>query len=377
MKKCKIISIIAIFLLMISVTVYAQPEATKSKASMLIEFETGEVLYEQNADAKLPVASVTKIMTLCLIFDKIESEQLNPEEIVTVSDNAAGMGGSQVYLESNGKYKVKELIKSIIIASANDACVAMAEHMAGSQQAFVELMNQKAKQLGMHNTCFVNCTGMPSKGHYSTARDVAKMSAELVKHEMFFDYSNIWMDEIQHSGGRITQLTNTNKLVRFFDGCDGIKTGYTDEAGHCISATVCRDNMRLISVIIGGETSQSRFDDARNLINYGFANYEKRELTDHADIPDTIELVGGIEKRISIAPSEQKCVILNKSDRNNVSYTVNLPQSISAPVKRGDVVGSIVFELNGQKIDEINIVAIQDGNKATIWQYFNKLIQQW
>ncbi len=377
MKKCKIISVMLIFLLLLSVTAYAQPAPAKAKAAILVECNTGKVLYQQDANKKLPIASVTKIMTLCLIFDKMESGNLGAEDIVTVSDKAAGMGGSQVFLESGGNYAAKELIKSIIIASANDACVAMAEHLAGSQEAFVALMNQKAQQLGMQDTCFVNCTGMPAEGHLSTAADVAKMSAELVRHDMFFNYSSTWMDQIEHSGGRVTGLTNTNKLVRFFDGCDGIKTGYTDEAGHCISATVQRDGMRLISVIIGGQTSQDRFDDARQLLNYGFATFAKQELLAGVDLPKNIALVGGMEKTVDIAPSEDANLILNKNDRSNITYTVNLPQSVKAPVNKGDVIGNLTYQLNGQQVAKISIIATCDGKEATAEKYFNKLIQLW
>jgi len=377
MLNCKFISIIVLLSLILCIPAYAQPEATNSKSAILIESDTGEVLYKQDADVRLPIASVTKIMTLCLIFDKMEAGQFNGEDIVTVSDNAAGMGGSQVFLEAGGKYAVNDLIKCIIVASANDACVAMAEYVSGSQSAFVELMNQKASQLNLNNTNFVNCTGMPAKGHYSSAEDVAIMSCELVKHEEFFNYSSIWMDEIEHSGGRVTGLTNTNKLVRFFDGCDGIKTGYTNEAGHCISATVKKGNMRLISVIIGGETSQGRFDDARDLINYGFANYEKRSLGSEVELPQSIALCDGMEKSILIKTIGDQYKVIRKSDAGKVSYKVNLPESINAPVKEGEIIGSVDFMLNGEKIGEIKIAVSQNGSKATVEQYFNKLAQQW
>lgn len=395
MIKCKIISVMLILLFAFSISAYAAPQTDSvnfnseletinaqlapadAKAAILVECQTGKVLYSQDAEKKLPIASVTKIMTLCLIFDKIESGHITKDDIVTVSDNAAGMGGSQVFLESGGKYPVKELVKSIIIASANDACVAMAEYISGTQDAFVLAMNQKAKQLGMNDTHFVNCTGMPHDEHLSTAADVAKMSAELIKHDMFFSYSSIWMDEIKHSGGRVTGLTNTNKLVRFFDGCDGIKTGYTSQAGHCVAATVCRDGMRLISVIIGGQTSQGRFDDARRLLNYGFATFTKLRLAENVDIPQGIKLEGGMEKYAEIILKDDPCIVINKNDAGNVAYTVNLPPSIKAPLKDGDVVGDIVFSFNGQELARVNIVVSGNYKQATVGEYFNKLLQHW
>ena len=398
MKKRKIISVILILLLLPLTlsTAYAAPQAdainsksadiatnpqpapADAKAAILVECQTGKVLYSQDADKRLPIASVTKIMTLCLIFDKIEAGYITKDDIVTVSDNAAGMGGSQVFLESGGKYPVKELVKSIIIASANDACVAMAEYISGSQESFVVAMNQKAKQLGMKDTHFVNCTGMPHDEHLSTAADVAKMSAELTKHEMFFSYSSIWMDEIKHSGGRVTGLTNTNKLVRFFDGCDGIKTGYTDQAGHCVAATVRRDGMRLISVIIGGKTSQGRFDDARRLLNYGFANFKKQSLMENVDIPQCLKLDGGMEKYAEIVPADiDPCIVINKNDARGITHTVNLPQSLKAPLKAGDTVGDIIFSFNGREIARVNIVASCSYKQATVGEYFDKLLQQW
>lgn len=379
MQKIKTISALLAFAAVIcfAADAVAAPEKADARSAILIECDTGTVMYEQNADERLPIASVTKIMTLCLIFDRIEAGSLACDDLVQISENAAGMGGSQVFLDAGESYAAGDLIKSIIIASGNDACVAMAEHTAGSQESFVSLMNDKAKALGMENTHFVNCTGMPAPEHYSTARDVAVMSRELIKHELFFKWSNIWMDELAHKGGRITGLTNTNKLVRFFDGCDGIKTGYTSEAGHCVAATVKRDNMRLISVIIGGKTSQGRFDDARNLINYGFANYKKTELLQPGMLPDAIELKNGMTDSVRVKPDGLPSVILEKSREGNIEARTDIPQSLNAPVKAGDRVGGIVFLLDGREIAKVNVVADQDGVQATVGEFFSKLIRHW
>lgn len=355
----------------------ATPQDVRAKASILIECDTGKVLYEKNPDVKLPIASVTKIMTLCVIFDRMEAGGLTSEDKVLISSKAVGIGGSHVFLDVNEYYTAQDMIKSIIIASANDACIAMAEHIGGSEESFVELMNQKAQSLGMENTRFSNCTGMPIENHYSTARDVSIMSRELMNHEMFFKWSHIWMDELQHKDGRITGLTNTNRLVRFFDGCDGIKTGYTQEAGHCVSATVKRGNMRLISVIIGGETSQKRFDDARDLINYGFANFKKIELVDPTQIPECLSLKNGMSKSITIAPEGNASILLEKTEENNVEAQLSLPDTLQAPISKGDVIGKIVFTINGQEIASVNIVATEDGVEATLGEYFKKLIECW
>ena len=373
----KIVSLLLIILFAAGSMAYADPAEPIAKAAILVEADTGEVLYRYNDNTKLPIASVTKIMTLCLIFDAIDAEKLSYDDVVTVSKNASNMGGSQVFLENGGKYKAQDLIKSIIIASANDACVAMAEHLEGSQQNFVSKMNSKAKELEMNGTKFVNCTGMPADGHFSTAYDVAIMSRELLKHDDFYKYSSIWMDKIEHSKGRITELTNTNKLVRFFDGCDGVKTGYTDEAGHCISATVSKNGMRLISVIIGGQTSQQRFDDARRLINYGFDTYTLVDLLDNVEIPKSISVEGGMDKEIEIIPGSGAKAILKRDDEKKIKFRVEIPKSVKAPIHKGETVGELIFEQDGKVIAKINMISAQEGNKATLGEYFNKLIERW
>ena len=263
-------------------TVYAMEETTAvsadsilqigAKSAYLMDFSTKTCLFSKEEDKRLPIASMCKIMTLLLAFEAIDAGALSFEEELMISERAASMGGSQVFLEANAKYPVKELIKSIVVCSANDSCVAMAEKIAGSEELFVEKMNARAVALGANNTLFANCTGLPKQPQYSCAKDVALMLKELLNHKEYYEFGKVWMDKFQHPEGRYTEISNTNKLVRFYDGCDGGKTGFTNEAGFCLAATAKRDNTRVISVVIGEENSAPRFEDVKTMFNYAFAN---------------------------------------------------------------------------------------------------------
>ena len=248
----------------------------KSKAAMLADADSGKILFAENETACYPIASMCKIMTLLLCFESIDAGDFSLDDKIVVSDTAAGMGGSQVFLEANAEYLVGDLLKSITIASANDACVAMAERICGSEDAFVRKMNERAKELSMERTVFVNCTGLPKPDQHSCAKDVVKMFSELIKHKDYFTYSGIWMDEISHPKGRITEMSNTNKLIRFYQGCDGGKTGYTSDAGHCLCACAERNGLRLISVVISAPDSKTRFKEVSKMFDSGFANYENK-----------------------------------------------------------------------------------------------------
>ena len=247
------------------------PISISSPSAILTEASTGRVIFEKNADERRPVASVTKVMTILLTLEAIDGETIGKNDKVIVSPRAQSMGGSQAYLDAGSAYTVAELLKSVIIASANDSAVALAEYIAGAEEAFVARMNERAQELGLTNTHYVNCTGLPAQGHYMSARDVAKLSSELDRHPRYYEYSTVWMDEIAHKGGCKTQLTNTNRLVRFYTGCDGYKTGSTNEARYCMSATAKKDGMRLIAVVLGANAGQTRFDEARAMLEYGFA----------------------------------------------------------------------------------------------------------
>ena len=244
-----------------------------AKSAYLMDYGTQTVIFAQNERAHLPIASMCKIMTLLLSFEAIDAGVLDMEEEITVSERAASMGGSQVFLEANSKYLVKELLKSIVVCSANDSCVALAERIAGNESVFVDRMNERAKGLGANDTLFANCTGLPKEPQYSCAKDVALMLKELLKNEEYYAFGKVWLDKFAHPQGRYTEITNTNKLVRFYDGCDGGKTGFTNQAGFCLAATAKRGGMRVISVVIGEQDSKTRFDDVRSMFDYAFANY--------------------------------------------------------------------------------------------------------
>jgi len=272
------------------------PFDTDCASAILIEPESGQIIFEKNADDERPVASIVKMMTILLALEAMDSGRVQPEDIVTVSENASGMGGSQVLLDTGEQQRLDTLVMCMIVASANDAAVAVGEHIYGSVKLCVDRMNERAVQLGMLNTHFVNCTGLPAEGQYTTARDVALLSAELFGHEKYFEYSGIWLDELQHPDGRVTQLTNTNRLIKLYDGCDGGKTGSTNEAGYCISATAVRDDMRLIAVVLGSSTGKIRFSTAQEILDHGFANYRKFPVAQEgAVLAERVPVAGGAQ----------------------------------------------------------------------------------
>lgn len=382
MKKIKnITAMLLLFMVFFAVagvqTFAAGEPEIGAKAAILIDTHTKSVLYEKNMHERLPIASMTKIMTLCLIFDAVEAGTLKLDDGILISEHAKAIGGSHVFTELNEYYKAQDMIKSIIIASANDACIAMAEHLAGSEEGFVQKMNAKAQALGMKDTTFVNCTGMPVDGHVSSAYDVALMSTELLGHSDYFKWSSIWMDQLVHKGGRITELTNTNRLVRFFDGCDGVKTGYTSEAKFCVSTTVKRGNMRLVSVIIGGETSQKRFDAARDLINYGFANYGLCE-----PVPRELELAPipmekSLSKYAEVKIDGHYAAIVPKGEESSVEAVFDLPETLTAPLAEGQEIGRIIIRKNGEELYSIPVVTANEYKEITIGDIVGKLIERW
>ena len=317
-------------------------------------------------------------MTLLLSFEGIESGVLTMDEEICVSENAAAMGGSQVFLEANAKYPVCELIKSIVVCSANDSCVAMAETLAGSESLFVEKMNEKAKELGLENTLFANCTGLPKEPQYSSAKDVAKMLNALIKHEEYFEFGKIWMDKFQHPEGRYTEISNTNRLIRFYEGCDGGKTGFTNQAGFCLAATAKRGNMRVISVVIGEENSKKRFEDVKETFDYAFANYSLKTAIDCSVVlEEKISMVGGKRKEIGVKPQRDSYVFGKKGEKENVSTEIRLEKSIKAPVKAGDMVGEIVVYKDGIQTDLVPLIAIEDCGKANLFDGLKEIANSW
>lgn len=348
-------------------------------SAILMEPSTGTVIFEKDADTQRPPASVTKIMTMLLIFDALESGKIKLEDEVTTSEFAASMGGSQVFLEPGETQTVDTMLKCISVASANDACVAMAEYICGSEEEFVRQMNERAKGLGMENTNFVNCNGLDTEGHVTTARDIALMSRELItKYPQIQDYCMIWMENITHTtskGSSEFGLTNTNKLVRQYQYATGLKTGSTGEAKFCVSATAKKDEIELIAVIMAAEDSKARFRDATTLLNYGFGKCNLYQDTEPEKLKD-LEVEGGIEEKIPIV-YEYTFSYLDTSgaDLSGVTKDVKLEKKVKAPVKKGDKVGEITYFLNGEEIGKISVIAGKSMEKARFLDYLYKVLQ--
>lgn len=340
------------------------------KSAILMDAETGTVLYEQNADQALPPASVTKIMTLLLVMEEIEKGNLKYTDTVTASANAASMGGSQIYLKEGETMSVEDMIKSVVISSANDAALALAEHVAGSETAFVERMNERAAQLGMKNTNFENTNGLDDtvQNHVTSARDIALMSRELIKYKDILKYSSTWMDTIRNGA---FGLTNTNRLVRFYKGATGLKTGSTSKAGFCISATAEREGMHLICVVMAAPSRDIRNSIATELLNWGFANYSLYKSEAHDVEP--MRVLGGVADKCSIKCLEFAC-ILKKGEVSGVKKRYVLPDSVSAPVQKGDEIGYIEYLCGNEVIGKSRIVASETVEKITFWQIFERMV---
>lgn len=332
-----------------------------AKSAILMEYETGKVLFEQKADEQLPPASITKIMTLLLVMEAIKEGKMTLEETVTASELASSMGGSQIYLKVGEQMSVRDLLKSVVIASANDAAVALAEHLCGSVEAFVAQMNAKAKELGMENTHFENTNGLDdtTKNHYTSARDVAIMSRALISYPLILEFSGIWMDTIRDGA---FGLTNTNRLVRFYPGATGLKTGSTSKAHFCISATAERDGMHLIAVIMGSPTRDIRNEEAKKLLDYGFANYQLyRDVgAEFAEIP-----VFGGKTNVCRVKNSDFSILVNKGSAGKVEKKVNLPAHIVAPIESGEKIGEMEYILNGEVIGRADILASESVGKIS------------
>ena len=339
----------------------AAPEV-EAGAAVLMERETGTVLYESHSHDKLEPASVTKIMTLLLVMEAIDGGTVRLEVVITVSSSAAAMGGSQVYLKEGEQMTVDELLKAVAVVSANDAAVALAEHLAGSEAAFVERMDRRAAELGMKDTNFVNCTGLPAAGHLTSAYDIALMSRALMAHPKIRDYTTIWMDTIR--GGQF-QLSNTNKLVRFYSGCTGLKTGSTDSALYCLSATAEREGMELIAVVLKSPTSQKRFDGARALLDYGFANYTLLDVGPDEAIPPVEVRLGEVEQVQPILGQPGR-ILVEKAQLDQVTTQVRLAEDVEAPVEQGQKLGEVVVLVDGEERQVLPLVADQGVERLTI-----------
>ena len=338
-------------------------------AGVLMDAQSGKILFEKNPHEQRPCASITKVMTLTLVMEAVDSGKIHMDDVVTTSAHAASMGGSDIWLEEGEQMTVDDMIKATAVASANDAAVALAEFVSGSEDDFVAQMNEKAAALGMEDTTFKNCNGLDEDGHITSAYDVALMSRELIRHDKIFDYTGIWLDSLR--GGE-TQIVNTNKLLKSYDGITGLKTGTTGEAGSCISATAERGGLSLIAVVLGADSGKERFRDAAALLDYGFANFESKELS----LNDTLEAIaveGGMQETAAVSCEESACLTVPKGEGEGVVQTLDLPECIPAPVSKGDVIGSLRFSLNDEEIAAFNIVADEDVKEKNFLSVVNIL----
>lgn len=352
--------------MMQSVVVFAEGNTDlglNAKSAILMEESTGNILYESNPDERLPIASVTKVMTMLLIMEAVDSGKISLDDMVTVSENAMSYGGSTMFLETGEQLTVNDMLKGIAVASANDGCVAMAEHLAGSESAFVDMMNEKAKELGMENTHFMNTNGLDEDDHYSSARDVAIMSRELMKHETIFNYTSIWMDTLR--GGKF-QLANTNKLIRFYDGANGLKTGSTSKALCCLSAAAKRNDMQLIAVVLGAPTSAERFASAKSLLDYGFANYAVNTQITAGDEVQKIAVEKGVDKEVGVVAGDSCSTLVKKGQEDNITKEIKIDETITAPIEAGQKIGTMTISRDGEVIADIDLNALSAVEKKGI-----------
>lgn len=347
-------------------------------AVLLAEQESGQVILEMNGDSPRPVASVTKLMTILLALEQLDAGRVRPEDEVTVSPEAAGMGGSQVLLDVGERQTVGQLMKAMVVGSANDAAVALAEVLYGGEGACVAEMNRRAEALGMAGTHFVNCTGLPAEGQHTTARDVARMSRAVFGHEAYFDYSQLWMEDFDHGDGRVTQLVNTNKLIKLMDGCDGGKTGSTQEAGYCISATARRGDMRLVAVVLGAGSGKERFAIARQLLEYGFANYRRYPVAARGTrIRGALPVTGGKQAEVRLMLDGDLTLLIPKGGEGDVSLSPELPESVPAPVEAGQAVGGVTVSQGGRAVARIPVVTCEAVEAKGVGNLLRRLFGGW
>lgn len=370
----KIISLCLVICFLTGFSVNAEEMDLSAKASILVERTSGQILYEQNSHERLPMASVTKIMTMLLGIEAVDSGKITMDDMVTVSEYASSMTGSRVFLSVNETISVNDLFKAIAVASGNDAAVAMAEYLAGSESNFVAMMNKRAEELGLSDTNFVNCNGLPAENHYSSAYDLMVLSRELLSHDTIRPFLTIWMDSLRD--GSFT-LANTNKLIRFYEGATGIKTGSTDEALFCISASAIRDGMELIAVVLGAPTSKQRFADASSLLNMGFASYGVEQGVTRGEELSVLPVEKGVEKRVSIVTEQDFSAVVKKEQKGQVTRDITLPKQVTAPLKQGQKVGEITFFLEGQKLGSTSLVCASNVKKAGMIRIYGDVLQRW
>lgn len=350
--------------------------ADEAKSAILLERDTGEILYSKNAHEKLPPASMTKVMTMLLIMEAIDKGELSLDEMIRVSERASSMGGSQVFLETGEEMSVKDLLKGIAIASGNDASVALAERIAGSEEAFVKMMNDKAKQLNLKNTHFVNSSGLPAKDHYSTAYDTAIISKELLKYEAITEYTSIYEDYLRKGEENEFWLVNTNKLVRFYPGVDGLKTGYTSEAKYCLAATAKKNDMRVIAVVMGADTAKKRNAIISNMFDYAFNHYETEKLYEKGEKVAEMRHLQSEQLTNNIVTSEPISTIRKKGDeKKEVSKHIYIDDELTLPIKQGEKVGTLTVKQNGEIVSEIPLIVEEEIEIAKFYTLFKRSVQ--
>ena len=355
-----------------------EPLPLTSPSAILAEASTGAVIFEKNADEKREVASVTKLMTVLLTLEDLKNGKCSLTDQVTVSQRAAAMQGSQALLDAKTAYPLETLLRSTIIASANDSAVALAEHLAGSEENFVERMNQRATELGMEHTCYVNCTGYPQEGQYTTARDILRLSCQVSKHPGYHKYASVWMETLTHPSGRTTDLTNTNRLVRFYEGCDGFKTGSTDAAKYCLSATAQRDGLRLIAIVLGTPQSQKRFDEARAMLDYGFTNYRRVQVAKKGQaVGQQVTVTRGAAETVEAVLGSGLSMLLRVGQEEQLQLEIELPSQVTAPIAQGDTLGTARLLMDGAVIAKLPVVAAQSIPLPGFLEGLTRIVANW
>ena len=353
------------------------PLSVSSKSAILMDVGSGQILYEKNAHDKLPPASVTKVMTMLLICEALDSGKITLDDSVQISDNAASMGGSQIFLEAGEVQKVDTLLKGIAVASANDGCVAMAEYIGGSVESFVDMMNAKAKELNMKDTNFVNTNGLPVDNHYTSAHDIAIMSRELLKHDVISKYLTTWMDQVVVGKKQITVgLANTNKLIKHYQGATGVKTGFTQQAKYCLSASAKRGDTHLVAVTLGAETSPERFKDATSLLNFGFANYESVKLCSKNDNIATLTLDKADEQKINLVAKEDLSVLIKKGGNKHCTRKIKVNENPTIPIKKGTNLGYVEIYQGKTLVGKVDLVNTKDIQKASYLKMLQRVIDE-
>lgn len=372
MKKIVFI-LISLFSFIFIKNISAVEMDISAKSAILVDFNTGKVLYSKNENEPLAMASMTKVMSMLLIMEKIDDGSLKYDDIVEISTESSSMGGSQIFLNPGDKYKVIDLLKGVAMASANDAVVALAEKTYGSKEHFIEAMNKKAESLGLKNTHFVNVHGLDEEGHYSSAYDMSVMARELLKHEKILDFTKVYEEYLTKPDGSQIWLVNTNKLVRFYDGVDGLKTGFTQNAGYCLTATGKKNNLRLISVVMGEESIEKRSSDTVKLLNYGFNTFKVNLIKHKSEILGKINVQKGKKENVDVVLVNDLIELLNASDKpSNYKFKI-LVDKITAPVKKGDVIGKVkVLNDNDILISEVDITVNENVLKANLWDLFKR-----